>query len=46
MKKTKTERFIRDNRENFDQFEVPTGLWDKIDKGLGNLDTFREKHPL
>lgn len=40
MKKTKVERFIRDNRENFDQFEVPAGLWDKIDKGLGNLDTF------
>ena len=40
MKKTKIERFIRDNRESFDQFEIPAGLWDKIDNGLGRLDTF------
>ncbi|MDR6564469.1 MULTISPECIES: hypothetical protein [unclassified Arcicella] len=45
MKKTKIERFIRDNRENFDQFEIPVGLWDKIDKGLGNLDAFPGETP-
>ena len=35
MKKTKLERFIRDNREDFDHHEVPAGLWAKIDKSLG-----------
>ena len=35
MKKTKLERFIRDNREDFDHHEVPVGLWAKIDKSLG-----------
>jgi hypothetical protein len=35
MKKTKLERFIRDNREDFDHSEAPAGLWAKIDKSLG-----------
>ena len=35
MKKTKLERFIRDNREDFDHCEIPAGLWAKIDKSLG-----------
>ena len=35
MKKTKLERFIRDNREDFDYHEVPVGLWGKVDKSLG-----------
>ena len=35
MKKTKLERFIRDNREDFDHHEVPNGLWAKINKSLG-----------
>ncbi len=35
MKKTKLERFIRDNREDFDHYEAPAGLWAKIDKSLG-----------
>lgn len=45
MKKTKVERFIRDNRENFDQFDVPTCLWDKLDRDLGNLNTCRGEAP-
>ncbi len=45
MKKTKVERFIRDNRENFDQFDVPTGLWDKLDRDLGNLNTCQVETP-
>lgn len=36
MKKTKLERFIRDNREDFDHYEAPAGLWAKIDKSLGD----------
>ena len=39
MKKTKLERFIRDNREDFDHHEVPAGLWAKIDKSLGEDDS-------
>lgn len=35
MKRTKLERFIRDNREDFDHYEAPAGLWAKIDKSLG-----------
>ena len=41
MKKTKLERFIRDNREDFDHHEVPAGLWAKIDKSLGE-----DKYPI
>lgn len=35
MKRTKLERFIRDNREDFDHHEAPAGLWAKIDNSLG-----------
>ena len=39
MKKTTLERFIRDNREDFDHHEVPAGLWAKIDKSLGENES-------
>jgi septal ring factor EnvC (AmiA/AmiB activator) len=29
------EQFIQNHRQDFDMHEVPTGLWDKIDKSLG-----------
>ncbi len=35
MKKDNLERFVRDNREAFDDREPPDGLWQKIDSGLG-----------
>jgi septal ring factor EnvC (AmiA/AmiB activator) len=31
----KLEQFVQNNREDFDNYEVPAGLWDKIDKSLG-----------
>lgn len=31
----KLEQFIQNNREAFDNCEAPAGLWDKIDKSLG-----------
>jgi DNA repair exonuclease SbcCD ATPase subunit len=34
MKKTKIERFIRDNREDFDTFEPSANLWAKIEEHL------------
>jgi hypothetical protein len=34
MKKTKIERFIRDNREDFDTFEPSGNLWAKIEENL------------
>jgi septal ring factor EnvC (AmiA/AmiB activator) len=34
MKKTKFEQFIHENHTEFDLYEVPSGLWDKIDKSL------------
>ena len=34
MKKDNLERFVRDNREAFDDREPPNGLWQKIDAGL------------
>lgn len=43
MKKTKLERFIRDNREDFDHYEAPAGLWAKIDKSLGEDLTENQK---
>ncbi len=43
MKKTKLERFIRDNREDFDRHEVPAGLWAKIDKSIGE-DLTKNQH--
>lgn len=30
----KLERFIRENKNQFDEFEAPESLWDKIDAGL------------
>jgi hypothetical protein len=39
MKKDKLERFVRDNREAFDDKEPPNNLWQKIEAGLeGGLD--------
>ena len=35
MKKDKVERFVRDNREAFDDREPPNNLWQKIEAGLG-----------
>lgn len=35
MKKDNLERFVRDNREAFDDAEPPMGLWSKIESGLG-----------
>jgi hypothetical protein len=32
--KEKLENFIKDNRADFDQFEAPANLWDKIEKQL------------
>ncbi|PKK36561.1 hypothetical protein BWI96_11965 [Siphonobacter sp. SORGH_AS_0500] len=34
MKKDRIERFIRDNREDFDSFEPPLGLWAEIERRL------------
>jgi len=34
MKKDNLERFVRDNREAFDNREPPNGLWQKIETGL------------
>jgi septal ring factor EnvC (AmiA/AmiB activator) len=34
MNKTKIERFIRDNREGFDEYEMPAHLWDQIAQQL------------
>ncbi|MFT4032343.1 MAG: hypothetical protein QM669_07975 [Siphonobacter sp.] len=34
MKKDNLERFIRDNREEFDAFEPPMGLWGDIERRL------------
>ena len=36
MKKDKLERFVRDNREAFDDREPPNDLWRKIETGLDN----------
>ena len=35
MKKDNLERFVRDNREDFDDREPPGDLWQKIANGLG-----------
>ncbi len=35
MKKDNLERFVRDNREAFDDHEPPNDLWEKIERGLG-----------
>ncbi|SDL83967.1 hypothetical protein [Siphonobacter aquaeclarae] len=34
MKKDRIERFIRDNREEFDAFEPPLGMWAEIERRL------------
>ncbi len=34
MKKSQLERFIRDNREDFDAFEPSANLWDKLNQQL------------
>jgi len=36
MMKDKLERFVRDNREDFDAFEPRTDLWKDLEKGLGH----------
>jgi hypothetical protein len=35
MKKDNLERFVRDNREAFDDREPPSNLWQRIETGLG-----------
>lgn len=37
--KGKLERFVRDNREDFDRLEPRTDLWNAIEKGLGPSST-------
>jgi hypothetical protein len=32
--KERLESFVRDNKKDFDRFELPVGLWDKIEKQL------------
>ena len=32
--KERLESFVRDNKKDFDQFEPPAGLWDRIEKQL------------
>jgi hypothetical protein len=49
MKKDNLERFVRDNREAFDDKEPPNSLWQKIEQGLdkqqADRDTpFRQVH--
>lgn len=38
-KKNKIERFVRDNREEFDAFEPSVDLWSKIEKQLPKTET-------
>jgi hypothetical protein len=46
MKKTKIERFIRDNREDFDTFEPSGNLWAKIEENLTqNQAGFSSENP-
>ena len=42
MKKDNLERFVRDNREAFDDKEPPGNLWQKIDAGLDKQQSDRE----
>ena len=39
--KNNLERFIRDNREDFDAFEPPKDLWARIESGLATNDNVR-----
>ncbi len=36
--KDKLERFVRDNREDFDAFEPRADLWKELEKGLGHKE--------
>lgn len=40
MEKDKLEKYITDHRNQFDDLEVPRGLWDKIDKDLNQTKSF------
>ncbi len=42
MKKDNLERFVRDNREVFDDKEPPGNLWNKIETGLDKQQSDRE----
>lgn len=42
--KNNLERFIRDNREDFDAFEPPKDLWTRIESGLTTNDNVRPLH--
>lgn len=42
MKKDNLERFVRDNREAFDDKEPPGDLWNKIETGLNKQRSDRE----
>lgn len=43
MKKDNLERFVRDNREAFDDREPPGNLWQKIEQGLGKQEPDQDK---
>lgn len=42
MKKDNLERFVRDNREAFDDREPPNSLWQKIEQGLDKQQSDRD----
>ncbi|GAB2554196.1 hypothetical protein [Spirosoma aerophilum] len=42
MKKDNLERFVRDNREAFDDKEPPNSLWQKIEQGLDKQQADRD----
>jgi hypothetical protein len=46
MMKDKLERFVRDNREDFDVFEPRADLWKDLEKGLGHKKRPLWQHPL
>jgi hypothetical protein len=40
----KLENFIRNNKKQFDEFEVPEGLWDNIEQRLEEKATLQVRH--
>ncbi|GAB3894704.1 hypothetical protein GCM10028803_10070 [Larkinella knui] len=46
MMKDKLERFVRDNREDFDVFEPRADLWKDLEKGLGHKERPLWQRPL
>ncbi len=45
MKKDNLERFVRDNREAFDDREPPNGLWQKVEQGLDQQSAQTDSNP-